>query len=523
MKNKNLKLFVVTSAIILFVQLLSYSQKISWGPEIDRPKDYSPEVIEEVGNFFYTCSTSEKEMTLEKFEKSSLKNVYSKVYEIPKNHEKGMVLLSDNKFLVFFSFYDKIKKISELYVNTYSAENGLQTGTKLTITSVPVEKSERKELNRHRGLTEINKYDNYFFYKSSDNKKILIQHQVYSEKEEKYTNYYTLLDQNLNKLTEQEEVRGKSEYYFLDLLVNTDGSWFFQKNIIGGDSDKTIIVSYNAAKSFEKYEYVITGSSLNLSDKKNWIGTTNITFNKNGDMLLVGKYFKNNVYSGVYFIKFDSKAKQMVSFKLNEFNEEFTNQFSSALPEDFGGMQLTVKDDGNIIVLSSRYNNGTLTRTTKQNGFVQHEQVGEYFIYMDIIAMHLSADGNLLWANRIPCKQFYKYRFSSGAGKKLDHLSYFYALSNDKLFITYHDKSSNVAKTSDSEKLSRFKMSDKAVLALFTIDLSTGKKTKNTFPESTGMKMHPEPKTAFQKSENINTIFLGSANGKFQFGQFSFK
>lgn len=526
-----MKLVAVITTLMLSISVLSYGQKIKWTAELDRPKDYSPKIIDEVGDYFYTCHSSEKEITLEKFEKLSMKNVFSKTYEIQKKNIRVAEFLLDNKLVVFFSVYDDAKKTSELYCKSYSTNDGTEIDGKRIILSVFVEKHEKRKFNRYKGFTEIRTNDNYCIYASTDNKKILVELDVYAEKEETYTTYFTLLDEKINKLVEKKETRKKSEYYTTGLTLDNEGSWYFQKNnIIDSDAKKTIIVSFDANKAFEKTEYVVTNKNLNLSDQ-DWISFPNITFNSKGNMVLIGEFLKNSVFTGYYFIEMNTKSKQIDFFKLNEFTKEFTNQFltvnqiekgkSGSIPEDFGGIQLTTLNDGSIVGIARRFTRGPLNRTSKQNGFVYHEEIGEFFIFKDIIAIHLSSDGKLLWANRIPCNQFHKYKYNRfQAEKKLDYFGYLVSLSNDKLCIMYHDKPSNVLIKSDNEKLGRFKMSDKAVISLFTVDLKTGKKTKEQFPESTGMTIHPEPWSRFQKNQSSNTLFLGSGDKKFQFGQF---
>ena len=104
---KNPKLLIVVMTILSFTQTFVYSQKINWGKAIITSKNYSPTIIEEEGNVFYTFTCSGKELILEKFEKGNSNILYSKKYEIPKNNKGEMAVASTNKIMVFFSFYNK--------------------------------------------------------------------------------------------------------------------------------------------------------------------------------------------------------------------------------------------------------------------------------------------------------------------------------------------------------------------------------------------------------------------------------
>lgn len=533
MNFNTLKLIVVVT--ILSLTYTVNGQKINWGPVINGTKDYTPKIIGEDEHSFYTYSISDKaisdnELIIEKFEKTGSKKLYIKQYAVPKHHKAEMAVLTENKILIFFSFYDKDKKLSEIYYNSYSPADGIKIELMHTVSSVHVEQNEFKDWNnsqggnsKPRGTIYSYDFDNYNLYKSHDNKKILIAHRWYTEKEEKYTTQYILLDQNLNKIVEKEEVINKSEdqtFYISGMTIDQEGSYYLHKNYNKGGY-RTVLISYDVNKGFEKYEYKIDTGLLALPANGK-IDNSAITFNKNGDIILVGEFLMNEYYlTGCFFIKINPKTKKMIEWKLNKFERKLTDQFltqkqikkgkNAVLPGDFRKMHLILKDDGGVIGITDRYTNGQLP-----------DNSGEYFLYGDIMTFNFTPNGTMLWAHRIPRDQSQNYRNPFRPGKELDYFSHFTALSTDKLYIAYNDSPANVLITSDNEDLDRFKMSGKPVIALFTIDLKTGKKDKSQFVEGADLETNPEPKSAFQKSQNSELIILGSNDKIFKYGVMSF-
>lgn len=514
-----MKRYLFTLILILScVQATVYAQKISWGKAFAADKSYSPIIIEEEGDFFYTYDYSSKELLLEKFDKKNSSAVYSKKYEIPKRHEFELIAVADKKVIVFFSFYDSKKSSAEIYCNTYSTTDGVILESNHTISSVP------SEDNRD--------YNGYSFsvYKSDDNKWILVTNRLYTKKEDVNKTYFILLNEKLSKIFEKTENTGKDRLILDDMIIGNDGSCYFQKTITGGDGTK--LVSLDADKSFKEYEYGLDEAKLKVPQNAS-IRFPNIALNKKGELVLVSQYVKDRVFSGYFFVSIDTKTKKIVSSKINEFDDKLVNQFrtereiekgkKTKVPEYFTNIHFIAKEDGGMIGITGGVQRIiTQTRTTNQQGFSSYDQIGDAVIYHNVMALNFSSDGTLLWANRIPRYQSYSSRRWWAPRKNADYLSSFSVLTNDKLYIAYHDHLSNLALKSDSERVKGFRMSKKAVVELFTIDLKTGQKDKRQFTEGADAETFLEPAKAFQKSQNSDMIILGSKKTKFKFGVMSF-
>lgn len=509
-----IKCFIALATVLFCIQITSRAQKINWGKAFTTDKNYSPTIIEEEDNFFYTYDYSGKELLLEKFDKKNSLTVYSKKYEIPKRHKFELIAVADKKIIVFFSFYDSKKKSAEIYCNTYSTTDGKSLESNHSIASIPAEAGRD--------------YKNYSYsvYKSSDNKKILITNSVYSREKDEYNMYYILLDDNLAKVFEKTKNTGNEELDIYGMIVGNDGSFYFQKGLGSGDK----LVSFDADKSFEEHVYVLDGCNFKLPEDYNF---WNIALNKDGNIVLVRQYHKGWDFLGFYFVCINSKTKQIISSKLNEFDDKLVNQFrtpgqikkgkKARVPQYFGRMRLMIKEGGDIVGITQGVQYiETKTRTTNQQGFSTYDKIGGAVIYHDVMAVNFSNDGTLTWANRIPRYQSYSSRRWWLPRKNADYLSSFSALTNNKLYIAYHDHLSNVAIKSDNERIKGFRMTKKAVITLFTIDLNTGQKDKRQLKEGADSETFLEPETAYQKSQNSDMIILGSRKTKFKYGIMSF-
>lgn len=524
-KKSTIALLVIT--VLSYTLTSVYGQKINWGQAVNGAKGYNPIIIGEDENSFYTYSVSDNaisdnELIIEKFEKIGSKRVYNKKYIIPKNQNVEHAVLSDSRLLIFISSFDKNKKTSEVYCNTYSPADGEKIELMHAISSVSLDQKERSTGKLYHGIRGVYENENYNFYTSSDNKRIVMVHRWYTEKEEKYTTQYILLDPSLNKIVDKEEVISKKEestFYTSGMTIDQDGSYYVHRRYFSGGY-RTVLISYDANKGYEKYEYKIDTSKLAMP--KNFkIDNSAITFNNNGEMILVGEFLKDDYYlEGCFFIKIDTKTKKMIEWKTNKFERKLMDQFMTQKqikkgkdPIIYGNlkkMRLTLKDDGGVIGISDNNSRGNLP-----NG------AGEFYLFSDIVVFNISANGTLLWANRIPRNQFYSFRTPFKLGKEIDYLSAFSALSSDKLYIAYNDSPANLAIKSDNEELNRFEISGKPVMVLFTIDLKTGLKVKAQFTNGTDTEVIMEPNSAFQRTQNSEPIIIGSNNNVFKFGVMS--
>jgi len=534
MNFKKLKWIIVVTIITSLIQTVVHAQKISWGETIKGAKGYEPQIIGEDSTAYYVYSCSQKELIIEKHEKANLKTAYSKKHDVVKNHKLEKAVLTGNKILFFFSNYDKDKKKTQLYCNTYLSNDGTKAELMNVLFSANLE-SEERSAGRENGTKAVFENEKYDLLTTRDNKKILITHEQYSEKQEKHTRNYLLVDADLKKLVEKKEEISRDEdktFYTSGSTLDDAGSLYFFKNYHGTGNYKTSLICYDANKAYDSYEYLIDTTKLLIIPGRGELSTSTITFDKAGNMIIVGEFIKHDLLTGYYFVKINTTTKQTIESKLNEFPENFINQFrttkqikkgkDAVVPRGFNKIKLIVKEDGGVIGIAEMYTRGELTRRVKQGSFTTVQHVGEFYIYNDIIAINLNADGTMLWANRIPRNQICKYKYVNDIGRDLVYFSHFVTLSNDKLFIGYNDTPSNVSILSDNEKLKRFKHPEGSLLALFTIDLKTGEKEKSQFLDGMNPEVKPEPKSAYQKSQNSDMIIIGSNGKKFKNGVMSF-
>ncbi len=519
----------------------SNAQKINWGQKIAMSADYSPVIVGEDDKHFYSVFYHKSNFNIEKFEKGSNSRVYQQKLTLPKKQEVEKIVFAKDKFIVFMSYFDKKADETIIYANTYSADNGGVLKVEQKILVIPVEKK------RRRGSFGVVVAD------GAD--RLLVTHDAYYKKQKKYRERFLLLNSNLEKVTEREDVIDESKvrnYSTSGFAIDGDGSFYYMKNYTDGRRN---IVSYDATRDFDKWEETIDYQKLGLP-LKSFIYNMSVTTNKKKDLIFVGYYSKSEIkitgkvtthgsfqtgvrYSldGAFYLKIDHISKEIVQTKLNEFSQEFKDQFRSKsdvkknrdgkIYDQFGELSMYKKDDGGIIGVGEVF---TGYHYISRN----HESL--HYYYGDLITISLSPDGDLQWANRIKKSQTFGYEsfgpfiFSSTgfkfllvSHKPLDYMGYFAALGKDKFYVAYNDNAKNLQKKSDQDKLKPFKKPKEAVMSMYTIDLATGERKKSAFFGGKDFEVTVEPNTAFQTGQNTKPIIMASRKKNFKFGIMEFE
>jgi hypothetical protein len=520
------------TALALTLSLTQSAQKIEWGPKLTMKKSYSPVILGEDDNYFYSTSSISAgafklpELDVEKFDKSTRQRVFVQKLDLrsPDKNKKDQILedivFTGENFVTFHSYFDKKADEMVIYANLYSTENGKQIAREKNIINVPVEKK------RRRGSFAVSVSEN--------GKRLLISHLAYYKKQDKMRERMILLDEKLQKITEREDVtEGRTANVGVKgLALDNDGSFYYEQKLDGGQRK---IVTYDASKDYEKWEETInlkkvglpvTGEIYNMS-----VATT-----RKKDLVLAGYYSRTGEnLDGTYFLKIDGRSKEIVAQKLNDFDQAFKDQFKTKRDikknregkvgnYQFGKMKLYKKDDGGLVGVGEiKWHYITYDR----NGV----PASENYYFGDMIAINLENDGNMTWAHRMKKAQTFRYARSgpfifSSVGMKmftqsfkpLDYMSYFAALGKDKFYVAFNDNSKNLQKKSDQDKLALFKKPTEAVMSIYTIDLATGEKKKSAFFGGKDFSITVEPGTAYQSKQSSQPIIMGSRKKDFKFG-----
>lgn len=508
-------------ALAMTLGVAMQAQKITWGQKLTMKKGYNPYIISEDNEYFYTCFWQKSKINLEKFQKGSNSRIFVKTLDLPKGLVEEISFVGDN-FVVFLSVFDKKADEMNIYANTYSGSDGKLVKDMARIMSVPVEKK------RRRGTFNVTV--------AEGRQRMLISHFAYYKKQEKYRQRFLLLDENMNKVTEREDVTGKKEardYKNEGLAVDADGSFYFMKSF---DDGRKHIVVYDASKDYEKWEENIDYKTLGLPVNSR-VYAMSATTNKKKDMVMVGYYTKEReTMDGAFYLRVDNKSKEIVTLKLNEFSKEFKDQFltkrdikkgrDAKVKNQFGAMHLYKTDDGDVIGVGEVF---------EYTYYESRGSVSESYHYGDLVAVSLSSDGEMKWAHRIPKNQIFRYStqgpfiFSSTglkffviSTKPVDYMSYFATLSKDKFYIVYNDNAKNLAKKTMQDKQTAFKKPTQAVMSICAIDLKTGQKTKSAFFGGKDYDITVEPAKVYQTSQGTSPILMGSRKKTFKYGLMDF-
>ena len=509
------------AALILMLGLGMNAQKVNWGQKLTMKKGYNPHIISEDDKYFYTCFWQKSKINLEKFQKGSNTRVFLKTLDLPKGLVERISFVGNN-FVVFLSVFDKKADEMNIFANTYSGNDGSMVKDMSKIMSVPVEKKKR------RGSFDV--------VVAEGRKRMIITHFAYYKKQEKYRERFLLIDSDMNKITEREDVTGKKEardYVTEGLAADPDGSFYFMKAF---DDGRRHIVVYDAAKDYEKWEENIDYKKLGLPVNSK-VYAMSATTNRKKDMVMVGYYTKEGkTLDGAFYLRVENKSKEIAVLKLNEFTTEFKDQFltkkdikkgrDAKVGNHFGPLSLYKADDGTVVGVGEVF---------EYYYYANRNGVSEGYHFGDLVAVSLSPSGDLTWAHRIPKKQFFRYSsqgpfiFSSTglkffviSTKPVDYMSYFATMSKDKFYIAYNDNAKNLAKKSMQDKQTPFKKPTQAVMSICAIDLKTGQKTKSAFFGGKDFDITVEPGKVYQTSQGTSPILMGSRKKNFKYGIMEF-
>jgi hypothetical protein len=167
-----------------------------------------------------------------------------------------------------------------------------------------------------------------------------------------------------------------------------------------------------------------------------------------------------------------------------------------------------------------------------QNGSV----IGVRYMYNDMMLIHFSADGTILWKDRLPKMQMYDwgksilgYGGSSGYSflnfpKGVDE--YFFdklIVKDKKVFIIYNDMPENRAGNSYTQELEVFKKFKKGVPVVQTIDLEEERRNGEMVPNLTKMKFWLKPNSIYESKLNDDVFYFVTYKKKMHLAKTSFQ
>ncbi len=527
------------------------AQNVKWGQENKATsKHYYPTILGEDSEGIYTFAQERNKYVVEMFNKKTMAKEFSREVEPPrikgiKKVEIENVEFIDGQFLVFISQYKKESKKNEVYAFTVNAKTGKTNDKHVTVLDIPVEKK------RRRG--------DYDVYISEDKSKILVKHEGYYKEAGKYVVRHKLIDSDLNVLLSKEESYKKEDddYKSYNYILDNDGSVYYARRA----NNKFYIGSFDANRDFEKWEEAVDEIKVERVGLFNTarFAITDMVFNINAenDLVVAGYYSKpevktkkngkqktrfTNSLDGCYYLKIDNLSKEVMVSKVTEFDKEFKDQFltkrqakkgkdkNNATNSFDSNMKILDKADGGIVLLGEQF---YYQRYTDGNG----NTTAERWHYGDIVAINFTAEGELIWANRIPKNQdfFINYSYAGicygpwgvswfSIPQIRQHYSYLAGFDGNKLIVAYNDHIKNLERTTEThERQKNLKRLGNAVVTKHEINLLTGKRTKSLFTEAQNSGVYFKPNVSYQGSQGENLVIFAKKGKRYKFGTVDLK
>ena len=503
------KIVALFSFCFFFLACPVFSQHVQWGTlQASESALYTPHIMGDDKDFIYTAGKNRRDFFIEKFRKSDMVRQYSNHTEHPKIGEERLetegIYFVDKKFILFASNYYNAGTEISLYAFIYNAETGKLSGEPRKILTVPVDKIKGQ-----------------FNIKISENRtKILIDHFAFYRGEKCWKEKYLLLNDDLEPITEREDKIYTAELDFIkfNLVIDNDGSVYYIKKTIYGD---TFIVSYDAAKDFEKWEEHIDFSDI---DRETSIVKIRFTLNSENDLLLVGYYtLDNKTLEGTFVMKIKTSSKEIDFKKINKFDEETLKRLVSSMS--------TKRYSRNSPKIPINYYNKIEIVARNDGGFLLFGEsfmdAGTTYLW-DVIVLSHSADGALMWSQKIPKKQVYSslswFKSKKMAGKPFEYMSCFPVIHNDNLKVYLNDRSSYAPLSREQMlevgylKTCKIKKMTKSLPVCYSMDLKSGELTKSEMKGKPDEKTFFKPMLSYQDKFNSDAIFFGQYKKNYVFG-----
>jgi hypothetical protein len=533
-RNLTLLLFTLTTTL-LFAQ-----SKADFGPLIEiEDRGYLPKIVGESKDELYGIDYQYETIFLETFNKTSLASKMRKeieIEELKRVTEKLVRITYINGEIVYFtSLYDYRNDRFSLIAQTIDPSKG-EIISRKELFDKPVDKG------RHRGA--------YFIYVSKNRKRLLMRTKTYYKDKDRSIENLVLFNDKLELITEREySVKGNNVNTSSDLLVDDEGSIYFFQN---GE-----IVILDAFNDFEEWREELPSDNLILGS---FYSQVTISLNNDLDPVITAFYVTKDLedqdrkevnksrsnrkegdtqVEGIVFFKINSLDKELEVVKQTSFEADFVDLFKSEddiynnydpeIENVFRLNRIFNLENGEVFLAAEVYQRYV---SQDQNGSV----IGVRYMYNDMMLIHFSSDGTILWKDRLPKMQMYYwgksilgYGGSSGYSflnfpKGVDE--YFFdklIVKDKKVFIIYNDMPENRAGNSYTQELEVFKKFKKGVPVVQTIDLEEERRNGEMVPNLTKMKFWLKPNSIYESKLNDDVFYFVTYKKKMHLAKTSFQ
>jgi|GEM_PF-4438008 len=486
--------------IIFYLSILLFSfanaqDRPDFGPVMEIKRGYLPNIVGESEKEIFAVSYEKETITVETFDKKRLRSVSKKEVEIVElrgvTEELEKLTYLNGEIVYFTSLFNYRDDKFTLIAQKMDPKSG-RVNDKITL----FEKSTDKRYDRGE----------YDVYLSKNRKRILVRTHTYYKETEQTVENLLLFDDKLELVAEREyREPGRELNLISSLLVDDEGSIYFVQD--------GSVVTLDAFNDYEEWREKLPADELTVGSSYKRIS---LTLNKDLDLVISAYYVTEDLEKLDRKIvnksrdnrkEGDTQIEGVVYFKVNTLDKELEFVKHTNFDKDFIDLFKTEKDikrgyDGEI------NNNYSLNRIVSlENGetllmgeyyqFIVYRDgngavIGEETVYGDMILIHFSAEGDILWKDHLMKAQVYYWSQGiipltnmSSAGFNFLIIpqgiqDYFYdqvIVRDDKVFMVYNDMPENRASNRHKAEIEVFKKFRKGVPVVQTIDLEGRKRT----------------------------------------------
>lgn len=480
------KVFLIFNLLTLFAlqaigQAKSDKVNILWGPEQKEPRKsllsdivgYDNTGIYVHKKHVFGLSFSTTAFTLEHYD-LNMAPINSAEIELKaegKVADFETTLYIDNAMYLFSSYANRKLKKYNLYVQLVNKK-----------TLLP-----EKELRliAEMDYTGSNKETSggFNFNISDDSSKVLVYHNLPSDKDENPKHVFYVLDKSMNQLwkksvtlpyknelfdVEKYEVDNLGNVHLIGLIFNAKK----QEKRIGKPNYKYQILSYyHNGNEFKEYPVNIEG--IFLTDMQ-------IAINDKKEIVCGGYYSSEGSFNieGSYFIKINSQTKEITSKDFQMFSVDFITQHFSDKEEKetkkdvkkgvepglfkYALHDIILGEDGTTWLIGEQfYIQQVINHSSDAQGKLMTSTTF-IFHHNDIIIINISPDGKIVWSQKIAKRQV--DRNEQGI-----YSSYLLSKWKDKLLFVFNDNAKNITYKGEG-KPADFDKDSESIVTLVTID-----------------------------------------------------
>lgn len=524
MKNLLLLALVLVIGFGAIAQKKTKKVSITYGDELKVKKRTTlSDIVARDETGFYALLRGKGDFILQKFDsKMHLQNsVFLELKYMKKDRAYEGIISVDKRLFLLSSFRNKKLKKKFLFVQTINKKTLLPNDDLKKIAEIDFGNKGKRNSGNFNAIV------------SSDSSKVLVYYNLPFDKGDPDRFGFQVYDTKMGLLWEKDVSLPYNDELFEieDYQLDSNGDVYVlgaafnekrKEKRRGKPNYRFELLVYSNGGEFSKHE---------ISIPDHFITDMKIEILKNKDIVCGGFYSEKGTFSvkGSYFLTLDSETKEIKQKSTKDFGIDFITQNMTDRKEkkakkkkakgkkvelyEYDLDEILPKDDGGAFLIAEQYYVDVVTTFyTDQNG-VSHTRTTYHFYYNDIIVINISAEGEIIWTEKIPKRQ---HTINDNGY----YSSYVRAYVGNKLFFVYNDNPKNMF-YKDGDKLYYYNKSKKSVVSLVELD-EDGKQTKELLltREDSGVMVRPY---ASEQISGDELLLFGDKKKKNQFFKLTFK